>query len=63
MRKNNQDITGEKCVKDDSGRLTINDSDKRNAWRQHYERLLNEEFPWNSVDLSNFPISGPQLYI
>ena len=63
MRKNNQDIIGEKCVKDDSGRLTINDSDKRNAWRQHYERLLNEEFPWNSDDLSNFPISGPPIYI
>ena len=48
----------------DYGRLTINDSAKRNAWRQHYERLLNEEFPWNSDNLSNVPIAGPPiLYI
>ena len=30
------------------------------AWREHYERLLNVEFPWNPEDLSEeSPVEGP----
>ena len=50
-------------MKDDFGRLTINDSAKRNDWWQHYEHLLNGEFSWKSGDLSNVPIAGPPIYI
>ena len=31
------------------------------AWREHYERLLNIEFPWNPEDLSEeSPVKGPR---
>ena len=30
------------------------------AWKEHYERLLNVEFPWNPEDLSEeSPVEGP----
>ena len=36
MRKDNQDITGEKCIKDDSDKLSMDDQAKKVAWKQHY---------------------------
>ena len=39
LRKGNQDVVGDKCVKDDSGNLTFDNEAKKVAWKQHYERL------------------------
>ena len=64
MKCENQDIVGGKCVKNDEGCLTYNDSAKLKAWKSHYERLLNVEFVWNSDSLPDLnPRIGPHLYI
>jgi hypothetical protein len=63
MRNDNQDIIGDKCVKDDSGNLSIDIEAKKAAWKQHYERLLNEEFPWNSNNLAAYSVAGPPILI
>ena len=49
MQKTNQDLVGEKCIKNDAGELSITDEAKKHAWKEHYERLLNVEIPitWN----------------
>ena len=44
MNCENQNIVGNKCVKNDKGCLTCNDSAKLDTWKSHYERLLNVEF-------------------
>ena len=44
LRSDNQDVVGDKCVKDDSGNLSIDNKAKKVAWKQHYKRFLNEEF-------------------
>ena len=60
MRKENKDIVGEKCIRDDSEKLAYSDDEKVKAWKQHYERLLNVEFPWSEDDLSVAdPVLGP----
>ena len=57
-------MVGDKCVKDDTGNLSLDDNAKKVAWKQHYERLLNEEFPWNPDDLSDVdPVEGPPIRI
>ena len=56
-------MDGDKCVKDDSGNLSIDNEAKKVAWRQHYERLLNEEFSWNPEDLTADPVVGPPIYL
>ena len=62
MKQENKDIVGEKCIRDDDGVLAFNVKDKKKAWKQHYERLLNVEFPWREEDLSNAdPVLGPPL--
>ena len=50
MKQENKDIIGEKCIRDDDGVLAFNIEDKKKAWKQHYERLLNVEFPWREED-------------
>ena len=63
MKKDNQDVVGDKCIKDDTGNLSLTTESKKAAWKQHYERLLNEEFPWNSESLSSDPVEGPPIFI
>ena len=59
MRRDNQDVIGEKPVKNDAGQLSLDEEAKKEAWREHYERLLNVEFPWNPEDLSEeSPVEG-----
>ena len=60
MRRDNQDVMGQKPVKNDAGQLSLDVEAKKEAWREHYERLLNVEFPWNPEDLSEeSPVEGP----
>ena len=60
MRRDNQDVMGEKPVKNDAGQLSLDEEAKKEAWREHYERLLKVEFPWNPEDLSEeSPVEGP----
>ena len=54
----------QKCIWDDNDVLAFNEEDKQKAWKQHYERLLNVESPWQEEDLSTAdPILGPPLLI
>ena len=63
MRNDNQDVIGDKYVKDDFGNLSIDIDAKKVAWKQHYECLLNVEFPWNDKNLSSDAIVGPPVLI
>ena len=60
MRRDNQDLMGEKPIKNDEGLLSLDVDAKKEAWKEHYERLLNVEFPWKPDDLSvESPVEGP----
>ena len=64
MKQDNLDIVGEKCVRDDNGHLALSLDDKLKAWQSHYDKLLNEEFPWNTESLSvEEPVQGPAIQI
>lgn len=42
LNSDNQDVVGDKCVKDDTCNLSIDNKTQKVAWKQHYECLLNE---------------------
>ena len=64
LNRENQDIVGDKCVKDDEGNIAYDDEAKLEAWRQHYQRLLNVEFEWSEDDLSEVsPVEGAPPFI
>ena len=44
MMAENQDVVGDPCIMNDAGCMAFTDSDKLKAWKEHYQRLLNEEF-------------------
>ena len=40
--------------------LSLDEESKKEAWKEHYERLLNVEFPWNPEDLlEESSVEGP----
>ena len=64
MRKENVDVVGDKPVKNDTGEMSMSEEAKQNAWAEHYERLLNNEFDWDPDHLSNEPpLEGPPIPI
>ena len=64
MRCDNQDVMGEKPVKNDAGQLSLDKEAKKAAWKEHYECLLSVEFPWNPEDLSDESlVEGPSELI
>ena len=63
IKDTNKDVTGEKCVHDDKGYLR-SDEAKLHAWKEHYQRLSNVEFPWNKNSLNNSAaVEGPAIFI
>ena len=52
MRKENLDVCGEICIKDDSGNICMDTESKKSAWKQDFDQLLNTEFQWDAEDLS-----------
>ena len=38
-------------VSNDKGELALTNAEKHLAWKDHYERLLNEEFPRDTENL------------
>ena len=63
MKKTNVDVVGEQCILNDAGNPCYDDTSKKVAWKQHYERLLNEEFAWDENSLSSVePTQGPAIY-
>ena len=64
MKNENQDIVGEKCIKDGDGHLAFDGKSKLATWKCHYEKLLDVEFPWDSSTLSEEqPFQGPPIRI
>ena len=62
MKAANQDIIGDPCVKNDKGNLAFSDAEKLMAWKEHYMRLLNEEFEWDeSLLVWSDPVEGTSV--
>ena len=58
--RNNRDVVGAGCVKDTDGRIVIDEEKMMEVWRAHYEKLSNEEFPWDKEALTGAEsTSGP----
>ena len=63
-KKENADIVGEQCILNDQGNPCYDETSQKVAWKQHYERLLNEEFSWDRDSLTvHEPVEGPPIYI
>ena len=51
-------------IKNDPGKMPMNEDSKWMAWLEHYQRLLNIEFDWELNHLSDEPpVEGPPIPI
>ena len=58
--RNNRDIVGDGCIKDTDGKIVTDEDKLLEVWRAYYDKLSNEEFPWNKETLTEAGIkSGP----
>ena len=57
-KKERKDITGTNCLKKDNGELLVSEEQVSDRWREHFEKLLNEENEWND-ELSAEYVEGP----
>ena len=59
MVRNNRDVVGGGCVKDTKGRIVFDEHEVLETWRAYYDKLSNEEFPWNKDTLTADAIDRP----
>lgn len=56
------DIMGEQCIRNDYGKVMVDGFGIRNAWKEHYNHLLNEEFNYDTNSQNPAaPVQGPSL--
>ena len=56
----NKDVVGGGCIKDEYGKVVVEEEKVRDVWAAYYEKLLNEEFDWNMNELNDADVvSGP----
>ena len=52
IKHENQDVISERCIKNDEIKHITAEEDRLKAWKDHYNHLLNIEFPWESEPLA-----------
>ena len=43
MKKDGKDVEGGRCMRGSSGRLNFSEKDRGRVWKEHMERIMNEE--------------------
>ena len=48
------------CGKDEDGKIVVEEDKLMEVWRAHYDKISNEEFPWDRNSLTHVgPVCGP----
>ena len=58
--RKNRDVVGAGCVKDNLGKIVVEENKLLEVWKEHYDRISNEEFSWDREGLTDAkPVCGP----
>ena len=64
IKDTNKDVSEGKCVRNDKENLTLSNKAKLSVWKEHSQRLLNVEFPWDKNSLNNSAaVEGPAIFV
>ena len=47
--RDNKDVVGSGCVRDRSGKLCVGERERAAVWKEHMEKVMNEENKWDGV--------------
>ena len=59
MKKDGKDVEGGICMRGSHGRLNFSEKDRGRVWKEHMERIMNEENEWDQnvqADLVEGPV-------
>ena len=59
MKKDGKDVEGGRCMRGSDGRLNFSEKDRGRVWKEHMERIMNEENEWDQnvqADLVEGPV-------
>ena len=62
--KDRKDVIGNGCIRDRFGKLCINERERAEVWKDHMEKVMNEENEWDGeveVDVTHKPIEKVTL--
>ena len=45
--RKNRDVVGAGCVKDSVGKIVVEEDKLLEVWKEHYDKISNEEFSWD----------------
>ena len=58
--RKNRDVVGAGCVRDNLGKIVVKEDKLLEVWKEHYDRISNEEFSWDKEGLTDVrPVCGP----
>ena len=49
----NRDFVSASCVKDDDGKIVVEEDKSMEVWRAYYDKISNEEFTWDRNGSTN----------
>ena len=49
MKKERKDVEGRRCLRDSDGRLGFIKENREKIWKEHMEKIMNEENEWDHV--------------
>ena len=58
MKKDGKDVEGGRCMRGKDGRLNFSEKDRGRVWKEHMERIMNEENEWDQ-DVQADLVEGP----
>ena len=58
--RKNRDVVGAGCVRDNVGKIVVEEEKLLEVWKEHYDKISNEEFSWDREGLTEVkPVCGP----
>ena len=58
MRNEGKDVEGGRCLRGENGRLGFSEEDRAKIWKEHMEKIMNEENEWDRMVETNL-VEGP----
>ena len=47
VKKDGRDVEGRRCLRGSDGKLNFSGEDRGRVWKEHMERIINEENEWD----------------
>ena len=62
MKKEGKNVEGGRCLRREDGRLGFIEEDRAKIWKQHMEKIMNEETEWDRMVETDL-IKGPVIRV